>query len=415
MTESHPKLRPLNVQWVDWEGRAMVSLQDPLRLGGNGILVPEVMAQLLGLSDGTRDLEELRRQFMMRTGMSLQPSQVESLVMALDEALLLDNSRFRQALAAAMEEYRCGPFRAPALAGGSYPADPKELLKVMDQYTEEAARRDDSGQAYTRQDYTGSGGPVGVISPHIDYARGWRTYAETWSRAKAAVEAADRVIILGTDHAGSPGSLTLTRQSYATPWGALPTDTEVVAELASILGEDRGFAEEAHHIGEHSIELAAVWLHYAAGGKPKNLVPILCGGPEPFLQQADSGTNAARRAVDLLAGVAAEDGTLVIAAADISHVGPAFSDRDPLDDEAKSKIKASDELWLEAACAGDSSRLRDHIVKLGDPTRICGASPIFLMASMLGHAQGRVVHYDQCPADEGFGSLVSIAGVLYGP
>ena len=386
----------------------MVSLQDPLRLGGAGIMVPEIMAQLLGLSDGTRDLEELRREFVMRTGMNILPSQVESLVQALDDALLLDNSRFRRALAQAMDAYRGGPFRSPALAGGSYPADPRELLKVMDQYTRQAQPQDGSGR-----DISGNERLAGVISPHIDYPRGWRTYAETWNQAKAAVEAADRVIILGTDHAGSPGSLTLTRQSYATPWGALPTDTEVVTELASILGEDRGFAEEAHHIGEHSIELAAVWLHYVAGGKPKKLVPILCGGPEPFLEQEDSAAKSAWQAIDLLAGVAAEDDTLVIAAADISHVGPAFSDKDPLDDAAKSNIKDSDERWLEAACAGDSGRLRDHLVRHGDPTRICGASPIFLMASMLGEARGHVVHYDQCPADEGFGSLVSIAGVLY--
>ena len=408
MTESLPKLRPLNVQWVDWEGRPMVSLQDPLRLGGAGIMVPEIMAQLLGLSDGTRDLEELRREFMMRTGMNILPSQVESLVQALDDALLLDNSRFRRALAQAMDAYRGGPFRSPALAGGSYPADPRELLKVMDQYTRQAQPQDGSGR-----DISGNERLAGVISPHIDYPRGWRTYAETWNQAKAAVEAADRVIILGTDHAGSPGSLTLTRQSYATPWGALPTDTEVVTELASILGEDRGFAEEAHHIGEHSIELAAVWLHYVAGGKPKKLVPVLCGGPEPFLEQEDSAAKSVLQAIDLLARVAAEDDTLVIAAADISHVGPAFSDKDPLDDAAKSNIKVSDERWLEAACAGDSGRLRDHMVRHGDPTRICGASPIFLMSSMLGEARGHVVHYDQCPADEGFGSLVSIAGVLY--
>ena len=408
MTESLPKLRPLNVQWVDWEGRPMVSLQDPLRLGGAGIMVPEIMAQLLGLSDGTRDLEELRREFVMRTGMNILPSQVESLVQALDDALLLDNSRFRRALAQAMDAYRGGPFRSPALAGGSYPADPRELLKVMDQYTRQAQPQDGSGR-----DISGNERLAGVISPHIDYPRGWRTYAETWNQAKAAVEAADRVIILGTDHAGSPGSLTLTRQSYATPWGALPTDTEVVSELASILGEDRGFAEEAHHIGEHSIELAAVWLHYVAGGKSKKLVPVLCGGPEPLLEQEDSAAKSAWQAIDLLAGVAAGDDTLVIAAADISHVGPAFSDKVPLDDAAKSNIKDSDERWLEAACAGDSGRLRDHMVRHGDPTRICGASPIFLMASMLGEARGHVVHYDQCPADEGFGSLVSIAGVLY--
>jgi len=35
------------------------------------------------------------------------------------------------------------------------------------------------------------------------------------------------------------------------------------------------------------------------------------------------------------------------------------------------------------------------------------------MAAILGEARGRVIHYDQCPADDTFGSLVSIAGAVY--
>jgi len=407
MIDNHPKLRPLNVQWVDWEGRAMVSLQDPLRLGGSGIMVPEVMAQLLALSDGTRDLDQLRQGFSLRTGVDLLPNQVESLVQALDEAYMLDSPRFRQALDRVMANYRQGPFRTPALAGGSYPADPKKLQTTMDHYSEE------TGEVGLRPAGSLDGTVVGLISPHIDYPRGWRTYAETWRRVRSEVKAAQRIIILGTDHAGQPGSLTLTRQSYATPWGALPTDTVVVDRLASILGEDQAFAQEANHIGEHSIELAAVWLHYIAGGEPKTLIPILCGGPAPLLESQDGSARGAWEAADLLAGLAASDDTLVVAAADISHVGPTFGDETPLDDAAKEQIRSSDQSWLEAACAGDSARLRDHMVANGDPTRICGATPIYLMSYILGKAQGHVVSYDQCPADESFGSMVSVAGVLY--
>ena len=410
MTDMLPKLRPLNVQWVDWEGRPMVSLQDPLRLGGGGILVPEAMAQLLALSDGTRTLEELRRGFTLRTGIDLMPAQVESLFKALDEACMLDNSRFRQAMAEAMGAYRSGPFRVPALAGGGYPAEPQALKETMDHYCREAGSQ---GGVATE-------GLTGLICPHIDYPRGWRTYAETWQKVQANVEDAELIIVLGTDHSGSPGSLTLTRQNYATPWGAMPTDTAVVDDLASILGEEQAFEEEAHHIGEHSIELAAVWLHYVAGGKAKTLLPILCGGPEPFLEEPkpfqeekEPGNANVRKAVDLLTQLAGSRRTIVVAAADISHVGPVFGDRQPLDAPSKNSIRASDELWLEAACSGDSGRLRDHMAARGDPTRICGATPIYLTAAILGSVRGRLVHYDQCPADEDFGSLVSIAGVLY--
>ena len=47
MPDSFPQLRNLSVQWTQWEGRPMISLQDPLRLGANAILVPQVMAPIL--------------------------------------------------------------------------------------------------------------------------------------------------------------------------------------------------------------------------------------------------------------------------------------------------------------------------------------------------------------------------------
>ena len=259
---------------------------------------------------------------------------------------------------------------------------------------------------------------VGLISPHIDYHRGWRTYAEIWGRMAHAVEEAELIIVLGTDHSGHPGSINLTRQSYATPWGRLPTDPALVDRLAEILGEDQAFSQEAHHIGEHSIELASVWLHYVNGGRPKTVLPVLCGGPEPYLQarngQAANGeADNVWRAVDLLKEVAASRQTLVVAAADISHIGPAFGDPAPIDAAGKGRVHASDLEWLEAACSGRSDTLGDYILEHGDATRICGAAPIYLMAAILGEARGRVVHYDQCPADDNFGSMVSIAGVVY--
>ena len=80
MVEAYPRLRALNVQWTEWEGQPMVSLQDPLRLGGNGILVSQTVAPLLDLCDGTRSLNELRTGFLLRAGVTFSPGQVESLI-----------------------------------------------------------------------------------------------------------------------------------------------------------------------------------------------------------------------------------------------------------------------------------------------------------------------------------------------
>jgi AmmeMemoRadiSam system protein B len=402
MPEELPKLRLLNLQWVQWEGEQVLALQDPLRLSAGSALVPQALTPLLGLLDGTRGLDALRAGFSLRTGLHLLTSQIESFLGSLDDAFLLDNQRFHGALRQAMESYWSGPFRKPALAGGCYPSDQSELQYTMDGYCRRAgvSHEDSSGRV------------VGLISPHIDYTRGWRTYAETWQRARVAVQEADLIIVLGTDHSGSPGNVTLTRQNYATPWGELPTDTGLVDRLAGVLGEDRAFQEESHHIGEHSIELAAVWLHYMAGGKPKRLLPILCGSHEPLLAADGVEPGPVWDALDLLAEVAAPGKVLVVAAGDLSHVGPAFGDSFPIADADRARVRSWDEQWLVAACSGSSKLLKNLILEHGDPTRICGSAPIHYLTAILGEAQGQMITYDQCPADE-LGSFVPVAGVLY--
>ena len=122
------------------------------------------------------------------------------------------------------------------------------------------------------------------MSPHIDYARGGPVYARVWKRAAEMVKAADLAVVLGTDHFGEDGQLTLTRQHYATPFGTLPTAREVVDALAEAMGVETAFAGELRHRSEHSIELAAIWLHYIREGQPCELVPILCGSFGRFIQ-----------------------------------------------------------------------------------------------------------------------------------
>lgn len=143
------------------------------------------------------------------------------------------------------------------------------------------------------------------------------------------------------------------------------------------------------------------------------MLPVLCGPVDAQAESEDGRVGPLWEALSLLAEVAAEPAVLVVAAGDVSHVGPAFGDPLPVDPSGKARIRSLDEQWMEAACTGDAGRLKDHMLRHGDPTRICGASPIHYMITVLRKARGQVVAYDQCPADEQFGSLVSIAGALF--
>ena len=197
--DEFPKLRPLDMKCLEWEGQPGLFLRDPLRLSERTILVPRPAVPLLVLCDGTRDLAALRRGFALHTGINLPQAQVESFIETLDEALLLDNRRCRVALQNALDGYHSAPFRTPSLAGHSYPEDALELRATLEGYSHKAGLPDQIASEHV-------GRIVGIISPHIDFMRGWRSYARTWQAAKAAVEEAQLVILLGTDHSGSPGS-----------------------------------------------------------------------------------------------------------------------------------------------------------------------------------------------------------------
>ena len=253
-----------------------------------------------------------------------------------------------------------------------------------------------------------------MVCPHIDYMRGHETYAELWQRAAPSLDDVELAIIFGTDHSGGSGMLTLTRQDYVTPLGALPTDRDIVNGLADVIGPQRAFAEEIHHIKEHSIELASVWFHYFIGGRPCPIVPILCGSFYDFIigKESPSEDDGISAALEYLKKATAGRKTLVIAAGDLAHVGPAFGDPLPMDTIARAKLTAQDSESLTAICDGDDEAFFQLSRTESDIRRLCGLPPIYLTLRYLEGARGESLGYAQFPADADGGSLVSIAGVL---
>ena len=447
-----PRLRPLDAQWVQIDGEPRLRLQDPLLISDRLALIPAPLAPLLPLLDGTRTLAELERDFARATSVSLPGGLTAAVVQALDEALLLDGARFHQALGEATVSFRRAPFRPPALAGISYPAEPDALQAVLDSYlTTTGAVRS-----------LGWGVPAGVLSPHIDFARGGPVYAATWAACTTALAACDVVVVFGTDHRGAAGRLTPTPQRYATPWGTFPVDEAAVSAVAAPFGA-AAFEDELHHRREHSIELAAVWLHWAlrragragrAGEALPALVPVLCGSfhcyvapPSPDSETAGrikSYPGAARhpsdeageRAVAALAQALAGRRVFVVAAADLAHVGPEFGDDAPLTAAEKRAVRDNDACLLAAASEGDADQWLAALRAQRDRTRVCGLPPVYWAMRLLSllrdgveidggpgarrgregerrPVHGRTVAYAQCAADAHYNSLVSIAGMLW--
>lgn len=399
--ELSPRLRAIDVRPIMQDGQPFLMLRDPLQLSDKLVLLPQYLAPILLLCDGTRTLKGLQASLLLSFGLRIGVDVLEQICTALDGALLLENERFARARAAAVEAYRSAPFRPSSLAGQSYPENANELRQLLEDYF---AAVDGAPT---------SGGIRGLICPHIDFARGGPTYARTWARAAESVRAADLIVILGTDHYGEEGRVTLTRQNYATPFGVLPTAGEVVDELAQALGEQAAFADELHHLTEHSIELAAVWLHYLLDGHVVPLVPILCGSFAHFVEgQADPRqTREFERLVEVLQRVMSDHNVLIVAAADLAHVGPAFGG-DPQGPAERARLQAADDVLIEHICAGDAEAFFAAIRHEGNHFGVCGLPPIYLTLRALSSSGGEQVAYAWCPADEQETSLVSVCGVL---
>ena len=402
-----PGLRPLDIRrWAE-DGHAFLHLRDPLELSSDQLLVPVELGPLLALLDGTRTLHRLRVDLALRYGLDFEPGHLRELVDSLSAACLLEDEAYAAALRTAKDALCAAPFRPPALADRVYPADPEELTATLRGYEQKVDAAE--GEA---------DGIVGLISPHIDYHRGWPVYAKLWRQAAPALRAADVVVIFGTDHAGSPGTLTLARRPYATPWGVLPNDPDVIDAMASVLGEDAAFAEELHHRAEHSVELAAVWLHHVRDREPVTVIPVLCGHPLPYLKASgsdglgpDPAAVTAQRALAALRQSLGGRRVVAVAAADLAHVGPAFGDESAFSVRDKAKVRLADDELLAACAEGPGAVLRSA-ARIDDRYRICGLSPIALTLAFTGAVTTEITGYDQCPADAGAGSIVSIAGVI---
>jgi AmmeMemoRadiSam system protein B len=402
----YPKLRNIDLRHVIHNGRPSILLRDPMQLTDKMLIVPQELLPLLALCDGTREnASAVAASMAVRHGLQVPPSAVEQLLAALDEALLLDNDAFRQAHERVLTEYRQAPFRPPIHAGQSYPADPNELRSTLQYYIDGAPN-----ESNLSPDGFGS---RGLVSPHIDYRRGGPVYARVWKYVAASVRAADLVVILGTDHAGGEGRITLTRQNYATPFGVLPTARPVVDALAEAIGEQAAFAEELHHRTEHSVELAAVWLHFVRGGEPCEVVPVLCGSFGRYVQDGvkPEDDSAIRGLLDAFQ-VTAGRRVVIVAAGDLSHVGPEFGG-DPLDWAGRARLQAADDELMERMCDGDAEGFLAAIRRVQDRNNVCGLPPIYLAMRLLGSVRGERIAYEHCPADEQNTSTVSVCGVVF--
>ncbi|MEM8858078.1 MAG: AmmeMemoRadiSam system protein B [Chloroflexota bacterium] len=405
-----PKIRPLDFQPVMHEGEQVWLIRDPSEITTAQLLLPPILAQMTVYCDGLHDISEIYAALEKDIGGKIPAGVLEDALKTLDEAFMLDNDRFEVQKQSTFSDFQNSPFRPMALAGATYSNNLHELKQQFESY----AVDDDSTDALAWEGWSGRG----IVSPHIDYQRGGPVYAKTWARSKQAVADADLVLMFATDHNGGLGSLTLTEKPYETPYGILPTDVELVQNLAKAIGKQDAFRLELNHRKEHSVELSAVWLHHVANqvrpNNPPPMVPILIGSFHHFVMGSGHPSKEAKmlNMLQTLKKETAGKRVLCVASVDLSHVGPAFGDDYIMDSAKRDALLSKDLSLMDAVVCGDEERFYDEIAAIKDTNKVCGFSPLYLMLKFMGETQGKRIDYQHCSADAQDHSLVSICGLL---
>jgi len=380
-----PRLAPLDPRPVTLgDGSQGILLRDPLGVLPRDPVVTAPAWVVLAHCDGAHTLEDIKRA-VDRLGATGRNGLVEGLLRQALEVGILEGPTYAGLRDRAVADYRRAPFRASACAGSSYPEDPAALRAELDGYLASASPKGRARPAAPRR-----ARPVSlVVSPHIDFPRGGETYAHAWRAAAEGCEA-DLFVVFGTAHASPRRLFTLTRQSYATPLGTLPTDRTLVDRLARELGREEMLGDELCHKSEHSCELPMVWLAHLLGGRPFEVLPVLCSS----ISHLDDPARGTRRFLEALRRAVAGRQVCYVAGADLAHVGPQFGDPRPRSRAELAALASEDRATLSFVASGDPAAFHRDALRDDARRRLCGTAPIYAALRMAG-VGAKLIHYEQ--------------------
>lgn len=406
MSDDYPRLRPVEAFPVEHEGEQFLALRDPAGYAPSMVMLPGGLVEIVALFDGSHSIVDIQAELMRRHGEIVPRGQLEALVDGLDEHGFMESERFAERRAAIEGEFLASPTRPASHAGGAYAAEPDELRVTMDGFFAHA-----EGPGPIEWPAEPGGAIAGAIAPHIDFHRGGPAYAWAYRRLAERCDG-DLFVIFGTCHAGMRDPFALTRKDFVTPFGPAAVDREFVDALSARAGQDC-FGSELAHRGEHSLEFQAVFLRYLyATRREFTIVPILTSFAHEALARGQGPEDDPRvpRFLEAVGETIAASGrrVVVIAGADLAHMGPRFGDPAPISPDELERIEREDRAMLSAVERGDARAFFDAVARDGDRRRICGYSPIYATLRVLGHPRGDLHRYGQWPDPQGVVTFASM-------
>lgn len=428
-----PKLRPVRAFPAQTqEGQTLLGLADSRQVSDELVYFAPAVQHILPLMDGARSLDAIAAE----VGKGLTRGILEQIVAQLDHAGLLEGPGFQKRLEKMRRDFDGTVNLPPASSAGIMDQLLQQAIAAGEPAPESEADALARGAAKLREAMDGwiettlknsPGGkfeslPKAVAAPHLDYSRGWPNYGATWGRLKG-LPAPDRVVILGTNHFGFATGVCGCDKGFESPLGTCELDRGLVDALRKELGEEgatRLFENRYDHEREHSIELQVPWIQHAFGASPKVFAALVHDpaanegesydgkglGFEPFVR-------ALRAALEKVGGT-----TLIVASADLSHVGPAFGDQTRLagDDKPASdfrnKVFTHDRELLGLFAQGKPDELLASMSWQQNPTRWCSLGNMLAAYQVTQPGNVEVLNYAAAIDPEGYTCVTSASVVM---
>jgi len=389
-----PALRKFQAWPVKQKDQQFVALRDPYMLTKDTMVVPTNVFAVIQRIDGESTAEEIA------TSVKVKSEQFIDLLQKLDGVGLLWGPTASKLETEAIERlHQAGTF--PIRSTGSLGE------------TEDACRAQIENWFNETEDPEFEQPIIGVIAPHLDYDRGWPNYASayySWQENKVP----DRVIILGTNHFGEGDGVVLSTIGFSTPLGTCPIDQEVIDSLVNEFGE--GLTRDLiDHAAEHSIELQLPWIQHCFGDVP--IVAVLI--PSPLIEMIENpGESNVRTSTDefipALRTILDEVGgnTLVVASADLSHVGQQFGEPRPVDDQRKFDVERHDREMMTKFIANDADDFIAAMKWHNNSTNWCSVGNMSAAIQLLTPSEIELIDYRQACDEKGIALVSSCAMAL---
>lgn len=387
-------------------GKALM-LRDSQGVAPSHVVLRVEFIPIVSRMDGRRTCEEIARQASAEIRERVPVELVVRLATELENAMFVDAAPYRRERERIEREFAESSVRPASHAGGAYHDDPAKLAEYLDQECLAKAKKAKSGHGTLRA----------LIAPHIDPWRGARCYGHAYTSLRAALpEDVDTFVLFGTSHAPMRTPFSICRKAFATPLGPVDADLDAIDRIASAVKKDFDvYEDQFNHKREHSLEFQAVFLRHLLGRRGVRIIPILAGlGEQQHTGKTPSLDAACERFYEEVRAVVEEKNAVVIAGADLAHVGPRFGDPRPYTDRQRSVLDETDRESLDHAERGEAEAFWTHVAKDLDTRRVCGLGPIYSLLRTMKSATGRLAHYEQT-VDAEEGSIVSHAAMgFYG-